>query len=64
MGASLIERLPEDEWSVLLRDANPGYITWEEYQENIRRLRESAQGYGGDRRRSPPREGPAFFKVW
>lgn len=61
-GRITIESLPEDEWLVLLRDANPGYITWEEYQENIRRLRESAQGYGGDRRRSPPREGPALLQ--
>src|SRR5262249_42770073 len=43
-------------------DANPGYITWEEYQENIRRLRESAQAHGGDRRHSPPREGPALLQ--
>jgi Recombinase zinc beta ribbon domain/Recombinase len=61
-GRITYESLPEDQWSVLLREAHPGYITWEEYQENLRRLRESAQAHGGDRRRSPPREGPALLQ--
>jgi hypothetical protein len=39
-----------------------GYISWEEYQENRRRLQESAQAHGIDRRKSPPREGPALLQ--
>lgn len=30
------------EWSVLLRDHHPGYITWEDYEENQRLLLENA----------------------
>ena len=58
----VIERLPRDEWTALIPDAHAGYITWEEFEENQRRLRENAQAIGGDRRRSPPREGPALLQ--
>jgi DNA invertase Pin-like site-specific DNA recombinase len=59
---TVIERLPRDEWTALIRDAHAGYITWDEFEENQRRLRENAQAIGGDRRRSPPREGPALLQ--
>ena len=58
----LIERLPRDEWTALIPNAHPGYITWEEFEDNQRRLRENAQAHGGDRRQSPPREGPALVQ--
>ena len=60
--AAVIERLPRDEWTALIPNAHAGYITWEEFEENQRRLRENAQAIGGDRRRSPPREGPALLQ--
>jgi DNA invertase Pin-like site-specific DNA recombinase len=28
-------RLPPEEWTVLIRDAFPGYISWEQYQANL-----------------------------
>ena len=58
----VIERLPRDEWTALIPDAHAGYITWEEFEDNQRRLRENAQAIGGDRRRSPPREGPGLLQ--
>jgi len=58
----VIERLPRDEWIALIPNAHAGYITWDEFEENQRRLRENAQAIGGDRRRSPPREGPALLQ--
>jgi DNA invertase Pin-like site-specific DNA recombinase len=58
----VIERLPRDEWTALRPDAHAGYITWEEFEDNQRRLLENAQAIGGDRRRSPPREGPALLQ--
>jgi len=61
-GRRSYKSLPENEWTVLLPGFHPGYLTWEEYQENVRRLRESAQTYGRDRRRSPAREGPALLQ--
>jgi len=59
---TVVERLPRDEWTALIPNAHPGYITWDEFEENQRRLRENAQAIGGDRRRSPPREGPALLQ--
>jgi hypothetical protein len=47
---------------MLLKNAHPGYISWEQYEENLRRLQENAQVNGSDRRKSPPREGPALLQ--
>jgi DNA invertase Pin-like site-specific DNA recombinase len=56
------KKLPQQEWHTLLIGAHPGYITWEEYQENQRRLRENAHALGLERREGPPREGPALLQ--
>ena len=53
--------LPRDQW-ILLPGVHAGYISWEEYEQNQRRLRENAQALGDDRRKSPPREGPALLQ--
>ena len=55
-------KLPQQDWYSLLTGAHPGYITWEEYQENQRRLRENAHALGPERREGPPREGPALLQ--
>src|ERR1700727_745134 len=47
-------RLPREQWT-LLKNTHPGYISWEQYEENLLRLRENAQAIGADRRKSPPR---------
>jgi DNA invertase Pin-like site-specific DNA recombinase len=56
------EPLPQKEWTVLLPDAHAGYISWQDYEDHQRRLKECAQAHGTDRRRSPPREGPALLQ--
>jgi len=56
------EPLPRDEWTVLLPDAHPGYISWEQFEANERQLRDNAQAHGAQRRKSPPREGPALLQ--
>jgi DNA invertase Pin-like site-specific DNA recombinase len=53
---------PRDAWTVLIPDAHPGYISWDRYEDNLRRLAECAQSRGQDRRASPPREGPALLQ--
>ena len=55
-------RLPREQWHTLLVGAHPGYISWEEYEDNQRHLRENAQAHGQDRAKSPPREGPALLQ--
>jgi DNA invertase Pin-like site-specific DNA recombinase/ribosome-associated translation inhibitor RaiA len=61
-GRVSIERLPRDQWQVLIQDAHVGYITWAEYERNLVQLRQTAQSYGAERRASPPREGPALLQ--
>ena len=61
-GRVLMETRPRSEWQVLLPGVHPGYISWEEFEDNQRRLKEAAQSQGKDRRKSPPREGPALLQ--
>ena len=61
-GTVEIKKLPREEWTVLLPDAHPGYISWEQFEANQKRLRGNAQAHGSDRRKSPPREGPALLQ--
>ena len=61
-GSRKRELLPQDQWQVLILDAHPGYISWQQYEEVQQRLRHNAQAYGIDRRHGPPREGPALLQ--
>lgn len=61
-GHARCQRLPQDQWHSLLPNSHPGYISWEQYQRNQQRLRESTQAYGHDRRQSPAGEGPALLQ--
>lgn len=56
-----VERLPREQWYQLQCNAHPGYLSWEEYEENVRHLHENApapqpQGRGA------AREGPALLQ--
>ncbi len=51
---------PED-W-ILIRDAHPGYITWSQYETNVRRVKANAAAWGPNRRQGPPREGNALLQ--
>ena len=55
-------RLKREEWSVFLPNIHPGYISWEEFESNQTKLLANANGYGEDRRKSPPREGAALLQ--
>ena len=55
------QKLPREQWHALIVGAHPGYISWEEYEENQKRLMENAQAYGAYRR-GPAREGPALLQ--
>ena len=60
-GSITCTKLPMERWT-LLKDVHPGYISWEQYEENLQRLRENAFAQGEERRKSPPREGPALLQ--
>ncbi len=61
-GKTSIITLPRDQWTVLITDAHPGYITWQQFEANQNRLAEQSTAFGHDRRHGPPREGPALLQ--
>jgi DNA invertase Pin-like site-specific DNA recombinase len=61
-GHSRIVPVPREEWDTLILGAHAGYLCWEDYEQNQKRLHESAQAIGSDRRKSPAREGPALLQ--
>ena len=61
-GRETYQKLPQEQWHTLLPSTHPGYITWEQYQQNQRRLHECAQAHGRDRRKSPPGQGGALLQ--
>jgi len=52
--------LPQSEWPVLIQEAWPGYIPWEQYQHNQDRLANNAAGICW--KRGAPREGLALLQ--
>jgi len=55
-------RLKREEWVVFLPNVHAGYISWDEFESNQAKLLTNANGYGEDRRKSPPREGAALLQ--
>jgi DNA invertase Pin-like site-specific DNA recombinase len=56
------EYLPKEEWHTIIRDAHPGYISWEEHERIEKLMKESAKALGWERRQCPPREGSALLQ--
>jgi hypothetical protein len=54
-------QVPSEEW-ILLRDVHPGYITWEQYQSNLQRVKGNAAAWSAERRQGPAREGTALLQ--
>lgn len=50
------------DWIALIPHAHPGYIGWDEFEDNQKRLLANAQSRGDDRRKSPAGEGPALLQ--
>jgi len=55
-------KLPQKDWQIIIPEHGQGYLKWEEYESNLRRLRANAKSFGYDRRSGPPREGPALLQ--
>lgn len=61
-GHSHTQKLPRDQWQILLPAMHAGYIDWERFEANERRLRDNAHARGEERRAGPPREGVALLQ--
>lgn len=60
-GKTTLQKRAREDWLACIPDAHPGYITWKQYQENLRMLALNAHGYDAARA-SPPREGVALLQ--
>jgi DNA invertase Pin-like site-specific DNA recombinase len=61
-GKTRHETLPRDQWTALIPDAHPGYITWDTFETNQALLATNAQAHGTERSAGPAREGPALLQ--
>jgi len=55
-GRRTTRKLARSEWSVLLRDLHPSYISWEDFEENQRHLYGNNWRTRGSQGTTPPRE--------
>jgi DNA invertase Pin-like site-specific DNA recombinase len=61
-GMSVSLKVPREEWQFLIRDVHPGYISWDQFEANQKRLADNTLAFSATRRRGPPREGPALLQ--
>jgi DNA invertase Pin-like site-specific DNA recombinase len=55
-------KVARENWQVLIRDAHPGYISWEEYERNEQTLKQNVAGWSPTGRGRMPREGSALLQ--
>ena len=55
------QRLPREQWYQLQCHAHAGYLSWDEYEENVKHLRENAPA-AQPQGRGAAREGPALLQ--
>ena len=61
-GRTRPEQRPKEEWHAFIKNAHPGYISWEEHERIEQQLRQSAETLGWQRQSTPAREGPALLQ--
>ena len=50
------------DWPVMIQSAHPGYISWEEFVANQKRMRDNTASFGPVETRGAPREGHALLQ--
>jgi len=55
-------KVPRSEWQFVIPGTHAGYIAWEQFEANQKRLAENALGFGGVRKAGPAREAPALLQ--
>lgn len=62
-GRRHVQQLPREQWRFVKPEAHPGYLSWEQFLANQKRLWENFQANGGaGRKAGPAREGPALLQ--
>ena len=60
-GKKILRKRDCNDWLACIPNAHPGYITWEQFQQNLKILESNGRGYEFARS-SPPREGVALLQ--
>lgn len=60
-GKNVPRKRERNDWLACIPDAHLGYITWEQFQQNLKTLESNGRGYE-IARASPPREGAALLQ--
>jgi DNA invertase Pin-like site-specific DNA recombinase len=55
-------QVKRENWQVLIREAHPGYISWDEFERNELTLQRNAVGFSTNLRGAAPREGIALLQ--
>jgi DNA invertase Pin-like site-specific DNA recombinase len=55
-------KVAREDWTVLIQNAHPGYITWEEFERNQVTLKGNIGSFSPGGRGTVPREGPALLQ--
>jgi DNA invertase Pin-like site-specific DNA recombinase len=55
-------RVARENWQVLIPNAHPGYISWDEFERNQTTLKQNLAGFSPGARGAAPREGPALLQ--
>jgi len=61
-GKTTLQELTREQWTALIPDVHPGYISFDEFERNQRLLAGNAHAYGAERAAGPAREGPALLQ--
>src|SRR5215472_5764472 len=60
-GKSVSLKVPREEWQFLIRDVHPGYISWDRFEANQKRLAENRLAFGTVRRLGAGAGGTGFI---
>jgi DNA invertase Pin-like site-specific DNA recombinase len=55
-----VERVTQQEWHTEIHDAHAGYLSWQEFEDNLHLLKHNALSWSNQR--ATPREGPALLQ--
>ena len=61
-GGISVVKVARPDWQFVIPGMHKGYIDWERFEANQRRLADNAGAFGGERLSGPAREGPALLQ--
>jgi hypothetical protein len=61
-GGVSVVKVARADWQFVMPGMHQGYIDWERFEANQRRLTDNAAAFGGERLSGPAREGPALLQ--